>query len=440
MSDTLSNFESRTLNNRDLKAFIEKNLGHEIPWPPPVWDFGKLALAALYYNPQLDTARAKWGIAKAGIITAAGRPNPRLRFLPEYAFGSPQGVSPWIAGLSFDVPIETAGKRTLRIARAEHLSDAAYLDVGTVAWHVRGALRTSLLDLYVSLHTMAILERQFALEQEVVRILEKRLFWGEASSVELTVARISVDHTFISLQDAQRQTAESRVKVADAIGVPAEALREACISFDAFERLPALPPLADQRRRALTGRTDIISALLKYQAAESALQLALAGQYPDLQLGPGYEFDQGENKWSFGFSVVLPILNRNQGPIAEAEARRRQASMDALALQAVILRDIDLAQADYLKASEAIASAERLVEQQRKQMESMQAHLEAGEADRLHLLGAKLAFQATTLVRVKTLYEAEKAVGLLEDALQQPFDSQPYPYEANTRGGAEASR
>lgn len=59
-SETASAFESRTLDNADLKKFLEINLQHEItPWPPKSWDFTMLTLAALYYHPDMDVARAK---------------------------------------------------------------------------------------------------------------------------------------------------------------------------------------------------------------------------------------------------------------------------------------------------------------------------------------------------------------------------------------------
>ena len=58
--------------------------------------------------------------------------------------------------------------------------------------------------------------------------------------------------------------------------------------------------------------------LAEYQASQSALQLEIARQYPDVQLGPGYEFDQGDNKWMLGLGVTLPVFNQNQGAIAAA--------------------------------------------------------------------------------------------------------------------------
>ena len=64
------------------------------------------------------------------------------------------------------------------------------------------------------------------------------------------------------------------------------------------------------------------------------LRLEIARQYPDLHLNPGYEFDQADSKWALGLSIELPLLNQNQGPIAEAEARRLESAARFESLQA----------------------------------------------------------------------------------------------------------
>ena len=52
-------------------------------------------------------------------------------------------------------------------------------------------------------------------------------------------------------------------------------------------------------------RADVRGALAEYAASQSALQLEIANQYPDLHLGPGYGWNTGnagDNKWSLGVS------------------------------------------------------------------------------------------------------------------------------------------
>ena len=94
---------------------------------------------------------------------------------------------------------------------------------------------------------------------------------------------------------------------ASAIGVPVAALDSVSLDFD----LPPVPAAghltsAEARSATLRSRTDILGALAEYAASQSALQLEIAKQYPDLHLGPGYAWNAGsagDNEWSLGLTL-----------------------------------------------------------------------------------------------------------------------------------------
>src|SRR5205807_1898591 len=98
------------------------------------------------------------------------------------------------------------------------------------------------------------------------------------------------DKILLSLQEAQQRKAEARIQLADAIGLPEEALERLQVSFQDFNRLPSMNKLQFEKIKqvALLNRSDILAALAEYAASESALQLEIAKQYPDIHLGPGY--------------------------------------------------------------------------------------------------------------------------------------------------------
>jgi hypothetical protein len=50
----------------------------------------------------------------------------------------------------------------------------------------------------------------------------------------------------------------------------------------------------------------VVSSPASFFRSRRALQLEIAKQYPDVHLNPGYEYDQGNDKWSLGLSVTLP--------------------------------------------------------------------------------------------------------------------------------------
>lgn len=422
-SETASAFEARTLDDPGLKKFMEQNLHHEVmPWPPTAWDINALTLVAFYYHPDLDVVRAKWGVAEAGVITAGGRPNPNIGLSPQYNVDAATGLSPWTLGLTLDIPVETAGKRGYRVAQAKHRSEAARLNIAAMAWQVRSRLRASLLNLYAAKQAEPILKKQQAIQEEIVQLLEERLAVGEASQPDVTQAHISLDQTRLLLLEAQKQHAEARVQLADAMGLPVDALNGLEIAFDFLDRLSQDLPSQDIRRQALLNRPDILSALAEYAASQSALQLEIARQYPDIHLGPGYAWDQGDSKWSLGFSISLPVLNRNEGPIAEAEAQRKETAARFTALQARVIGEIDRALAGARVARKKLETTEALLSDRKDQYETAQAMFDIGESDRLALLSAQLELGSTALSRVDALVKAQQSLGLLEDSVQRPFD------------------
>lgn len=423
-SKTASAFEARTLEDPDLKAFLEKNLQREItPWPPRSWDLTMLTLAASYYHPDLDVARARWGVAEAGVVTAGQRPNPSLTFSPKFNADTVGGLSPWTLGLNLDLPIETAGKRGYRVAQAQALSAAARFKIGVVAWQVRSRLRAALLDLDAASQRETLLQKEVSIQAVSTRLLEERFMAGEVSQPDVTQARIARDRARLALLEASRQKIEARGRVAEAVGLPVSALEGFSI-----DRLDRPSPAADQllkeiREEALHHRADLLSALAEYSASQSALQLQIAKQYPDLQIGPGYTWDQGDNQWSLGLSITLPVFHRNQGPIAEAEARRTEAAARFTAIQAQILGEVDRAVVGFQAAIDKLEAADTLLTAQEQQLRSTEAMFQSGEADRLVLVGAQISQTAAALSRLDALIETQQALGRLEDAVQRPLAS-----------------
>lgn len=418
-----ADFNARTLSDSGLKTYLEANrvTGE---WPRGSWDLNALTLAAFYYQPSLDVARAKWAVATAGKTTAGERPNPTISVTPAYNTTTTV-PSPWIVTPSLDIPIETAGKRGYRIAQAQQLSEVARLNIASVAWQVRSAVRRSLVNLDAARAMEALLREQQKIQTENLRLLEQQLQAGAISPFELTQARVAADSTRLALHDAERQSAEARVQLAKAIGVPTAALDGVEFSLDSLRVMPAEVAPAEARRQALLNRADILSALAEYAASQAALQLEIAKQYPDIHLSPGYEYDQGDNKWSLGLSVTLPVFNHNQGAIAEAQARRTEAAAKFNALQAGVLAEIDLAVAGYRAALHKQADADAMLANLQTQEKSARARLEAGDISKSELAAQRLQFSAGAIARQEALRQARQAKGQLEDALQSPAEMLP---------------
>jgi outer membrane protein TolC len=418
-----ADFESRSFSDGGLRAFLETNrVAGE--WPRRAWELESLTLAAFYFSPELDVARAQWGTAQAGLRTAGQRPNPTVTASPQYTTTT-LTPSPWIAAVNLDIPIETAGKRGHRLAQAQHLSDAAKLNVAATAWSVRGKLRRALVELYAAAEQERLMAAQQMAQEENAKLLEAQLAAGAVSPAEVTRERITLDTTRLAAHDAKRQRAESRVALAEAIGVPVGAVDSVEISFAGLDRVPSGLDAPAARRQALLNRADVLAALSEYAAREAALRLEVAKQYPDIHLNPGYEYDQGDNKWGVGLSLELPVLNQNQGPIAEAEARRAESAAKFSALQARVLAEIERGVAAYRAALEKSATADSLLANLEKQERVLRGRFEAGDVSRSEVIAGQVELATARLARADAVAKAQQALGRLEEALQSPAELLP---------------
>ncbi|HXR07880.1 MAG TPA: TolC family protein [Candidatus Acidoferrum sp.] len=426
-AQTASALEGRTLEDPGLRSFLEKNLPRAAAGGlPRAWDMEMFTLAAFYYHPDLEVARAEWAVAQAAIQTAGGRPNPTLSVDPAYNFShvnAQYGLTPWLPTVSLDVPLETAGKRGHRIAQARQLSESARLNIAATAWQVRGKVRQALLDLSAARQREALLQDQISIQRQILALLDQQIQAGALAGVEAVAFRIALQKTQLDVADAQRDAADARAHLAESIGVPVRALDAVELAMDFPDNPGAANLTSDEiRNEAMLGRADVLAALADYAAAQSALQLEIAKQYPDVHIGPAYQFDQGDNMWTLGLSAELPVLNRNQGPIAEAAARRAESAARFSALQAKVLAEIDGAVESFRASEKSLALLQDLAATQARSRDAIAGQVSAGAAAPLDLLNARLEFAVAEEGRLEARVKRQQALAALENAVQRPIE------------------
>jgi len=291
--------------------------------------------------------------------------------------------------VTLDVPIETAGKRSARLRRADQLARSAWWKIASTAWRLRHEVQQGLLALQAANESVQVAREQLHVQQELVDRMQAQLEAGEISSFDLAQSQTTLQTLQLTRFDTERKKKAAEIQLATAIGIPATATKS--VEFRPMPLDQALPVILipEARQQALVNRADILSALADYEAAQEQLQLEIARQYPDFSLGPGYEFDQDDNKWGLGFSITLPVLNQNEGAIAEAEERRIEAGAKFNLLQAQVIGEIDNAVAAFHSQTETVISAEKLLSISSRQEEKIRIRKEIGELSRLDELSAK---------------------------------------------------
>ncbi|TAL01443.1 MAG: TolC family protein [Verrucomicrobia bacterium] len=419
-------FESRRLDGDGLRAFVGKNLGHTITnWPAHYWNLETLTLAAYYFHPSLDVARAQWRVAEATAISAGARPNPTVSFAPGLTANSPAGVTPWLMAAGFDWPVETAGKRGLRVTQAKQLACVARFNLVSTAWQVRANARDSLAAYRFAGNQSGTLDEKVGLQKQIVAKLEERFKAGAISLSEVTPSRVALGKLEAELGAARENEIAAAARLAEAIGISLRVLTNTPKEMTLYTPMLSAAQIAEAKKRALLTRADLLAALAEYDASETALRLEIAKQYPDVHFNPNYEYDQGANKWRLGLSLELPVLNRNKGPIAQAKAKRDEAAAKFTALQAKVISDIDAAAQSFQQLRRRYFEMIPAINAELGHERAMEAQQRAGAVDALDVLAVKLERQNGAALWDEAAYRHEVAFGQLEDAVQQLLEVRP---------------
>lgn len=422
--DSANRLADRSLADPGLRLFVQNlqdNRDEAVtPWPPTRWGLEELTLAGLYFQPDLRAASAGLGIAEARTKSAGQLQNPTLVVFPQRVSSASAGVSPWLAAVQIDWTIETAGKRGHRQAAAQARADAAWLAIPSVAWTLRGRISEAIVRAEGAAARLAAARRSLAIQSQLVELLEGRLRAGATDQSGVLPQHIALIGMRAEVARFERLALESRAALAAELALPAEALEDVEVDYPLDREPVGLEDLDthEARRAAMLGRSDILALLAEYVASEADLRLELARQVPDLRFGPGYEFDQGTDKWGLALSLDLPLLNQNQGGIAEAVALRREAAIRFEALQTRILTELDSGMASLHGAQVELEQARLLVEAVGERRQRVATAFDAGAADRVALLGADLERQQALSVLINAQEQWHLAAAQLERAVQ----------------------
>jgi CRISPR system Cascade subunit CasA len=403
------------------------------------WSDADLLTAALTHSPAIHQAEAAYRTARAAARAARTPPNISLTLVGEYSRDS-GGTSDWLASGLLDIPLDVGGRRSARLQGADLATVQALYDYAEAVWAVRSAL------VHAHIERLAA-DRQLALAREAVRIradrahqLENRIQSGEDARPAGLTAQGDLAAAERRLQEAGVRKAAAEGALAKALGVPVAAVQDIALEpLPDTVTAPHSMQLTAWRQDAAAHRRDVLRAVADYDAAEQALRLEVAKQYPDIHVGPGYTFDHGAHKIPFNLVLVLPPQDLNKANIQAAEARRLDASARLDAAQAAVLSGVDQAAAALNGAQGGLIRADQqelpLI---RRAAVAARRGLDAGELDRTDQEAAEAAVIDAQLSRLDSWRLAWTAAADLEDALRRPSPGEAAVLDAAVKRAGDA--
>jgi len=390
--------------------------------PLQKWGLDELTYCALFFHPSLDVARAQWRAAEAAKLGAGERPRPTINGSLAKGNNANNDISPYAYGLSIDIPIETADKRSIRIENAEHLSQAARLEIAQAAWRLRNQVALSLYEYQFNRQLTKLLADEQARRQEIVDIYQKRIDLGESSNIELSTAKLQLQTAAAELNARERNSLVLLSQLANSLGLSVNQLQAMQLAEStSTDQLAALAVQADVQSSALLNRLDIRAALERYAAAEAKLKLEIARQYPDISLSPGYTYEFGNKVWSLGLSSLLTMLNKNKAAIAEATALREVEAAQFEALQTAVIAEANTANAKLAQAKQMLENQKNLLQQQQRNTQRMERRFSSGDIDKLEVTYARLEQVVAEKNVALSRYQLTTSANELENALQTPL-------------------
>ncbi|KJK03022.1 type I secretion protein TolC [Pseudomonas sp. 21] len=279
--------------------------------------------AAASGNPELAASGREIGIAQ-GLREQAGLlRNPTLSWEQE---GTDSRNRTATIGIS--QPLELGGKRGARVELAERGQAVAALSLQARRNQLRGEVIAAF---YTSLRAQErerLAQQSVELAQRGVTAAEGRVRAGKAAPLEANRAQVQLAEVRLEQDRARRERADANQALAALMGL---ALPDfSGVRSDSVEPLPSLPG-SNQLLDRLADSAEMRLAQTLIEQGEAALRLAKTQRIPDLDVSLGTQeaIDAGNRDRIavIGFSLPLPLFDRNQGNIL-AESRRADQARD----------------------------------------------------------------------------------------------------------------
>lgn len=411
------------LDDAELGAAL-KARGAVAEWPLAVWSPAQLALAAVLRSPEVVAAQARVGTALAAQAVAAQGANPGLSLNVEHhGHRDSDQSSHWSVGPSLDFSLSPQSRKRIAVALADTALVAARADVQEEAWQAHYTALLAALDVAEQRARSALLAREATARAAVVAVARAQVAAGLDDAFEWQTLELEANAARLAELDQARERAGAEAALAAALHMPGAAL--ASVELAQAGTAPA-PDYQQLQGQALTRHPAVLHALADYDHAEHELALAVAAQYPEVHLSPGYFFDQGDNVWSLVGGVVVPLFATQDAAIRQASAARDAARDHFYAVQTATIGALQSAWAAWQAASQAEQATLAVA----KDIEASAAALRAGERDGLvaRLVVARAGRQqaevATRLAGSAAL--TRRSLAAVEMAARSALDDAPF--------------
>ncbi len=319
---------------------------------------------------------------RASTATGLGRGDIRSSFITEWSKESETSsgglFSEAEVTVSLSQVIELGGKRAKRMAAAARERDSASWDYEIARANVLETTAKTFIEGVAAQERVTLDQELVALADQVLRTVSARVEAGRVSPLEVKKAQTALATAKLQSENSARDLAAARTALAALWGQPAA-------RFDrlegVLEPVKDIPPLESLQER-MKKNPDLARWGTELEKRNAVVALERAKAIPDISVSAGYRVRhnagvkgsdwtlgsegirrsryalESEDRWDsllvLGVSVPLPVFNRNQGGVKEAEHLAAKASAERHAVHARIIASLAQTYQDLANAQAAI--------------------------------------------------------------------------------------
>lgn len=299
--------------------------------------------------------------SRGGSFDTTNGYTPSVGWERERESGARSGFAESEITITISQLIELGGKRAKRIAAGERGREVVLWDYESARANLIFEVATSFFEVLAAQENVRLQDELTRLAEDVVRSTELRLRAGQVSPLEQNRAEAALALTRINLDRAERELGAARYRIVATWGNTEPVFTEAVGQFDSIVAVPTLEVL----RSEVYDNPDILRWASEIALREANLRLQKAQRIVDPTLEIGFrstglgsrnsrgfgagsdgafgwsesnsEFDRDrDNRFVVGFSLPLPLFDRNQGNIAEAEHMISKAASERREVEVVV--------------------------------------------------------------------------------------------------------
>lgn len=375
-----------------------------------------LIQAALERNPRIGKATFAVEMAQGKRIQAGLYPNPVLSVTGD-ELGDRTGPGGIWTAPQFSQEIVTGRKLSLSQAVVAREVDQATLAVLNERFAIIGAVRASFYDVFT-------LQRRVEILAALVKLAEQSVDTGKKLSEKGAIARLDLIQLEVELERVrtEHEAAEQELpaafrKLAAIVGDSKLPRRSVHGEFESPVPHYDLQAVADIVRAT---HPEVRMAKVGVEKWQLALQRARAEPIPNVAITSGYT-RQNQNRssdWMIGFSLPIPVFNRNQGNIRAAQAEIGSAVQEVVRVENDLTERLATSQRIYAAARQrADRYRTAIIPRSEETFKLSSEAFKGGQFEYLRVLQAQRALIEARLEFNRALGDAWKAAGEISGLL-----------------------